>query len=175
MVERLDRPIGTGEHHTALERGHYVKGSRFRSRAPIRCDRSSMHRRKRDTISSATSGDRTPASAPSTPQRHIRPSSIESRSERRSVSEDRVFGSLVRPPRNRSKEPVSVTPGDSSSHRGLGGEMVMHARALDADLGRKVAKAEAPVSGVADMGLGQVHQSFSGLTHVRVEPVSIDR
>jgi hypothetical protein len=39
------------------------------------------------------------------------------------------------------------------------------ARALDADLGRKVAKTEAPVSGVADMGLGQFHQSLSGLTH----------
>ena len=46
------------------------------------------------------------------------------------------------------KETVSVTPGDSSSHRGLGGEMMMHARALDADLGRKVAEAEAPISGV---------------------------
>jgi hypothetical protein len=107
-----------------------------------------MHRRKRDSIPSATSGDGTLASAPSTPQRHIRPSSIESRSERRSVSEDGVFGSLIRPPRNRSKELVSVTPGDSSNHRGLGGEMMMHARALDADLGRKVAEAEAPVSSV---------------------------
>ena len=38
LVERLDRPIGGGEHQTALERGHYVKGSRFRSGAadPLR-------------------------------------------------------------------------------------------------------------------------------------------
>ena len=51
----------------------------------------------------------------------------------------------------------------------------MHARALDADLGRKVAKAEAPVSGVADIGLGQVHQSFGGLTHGFDSALSIDR
>ena len=36
----------------------------------------------------------------------IRPSSIESRPERRSVSGDGVFGSLIRPPRNRSKQLV---------------------------------------------------------------------
>jgi hypothetical protein len=42
--------------------------------------------------------------------------------------------------------------------------MMMHARALDADLGRKVAEAEARIRR-ADMCLGQVHQSFGGLTH----------
>jgi hypothetical protein len=34
LVERLDGPIGTGEHHAALKRGHDMKGSRFRGRAP---------------------------------------------------------------------------------------------------------------------------------------------
>lgn len=33
----------------------------------------------------------------------------------------------------------------------------MHACALDADLSRKVAKAKASISGIADMGLSQVH------------------
>ena len=47
--------------------------------------------------------------------------------------------------------------GDSSGQRGLGGKMVMHACALDTELGRKVAKAEASISGIADMGLSQVH------------------
>src|SRR5215468_10860281 len=77
---------------------------------------------------------------------------------------DGISSALIRAPSDCGKGTVSVTPGNSGSHRGLGGEMVMHARAPDADLGRKVAKAEAPVSGVADMGLGQVHQSFGGLT-----------
>jgi hypothetical protein len=103
------------------------------------------------------------------------PRATESLPEGQSVNGDGISGALIRAPSDCGKETVSVTPGNSGSHRGLGGEMVMHARALDAYLGRKVAKAEAPVSGVADMGLGQVHQSFSGLTHVRVEPVSIDR
>jgi hypothetical protein len=35
--------------------------------------------------------------------------------------------------------------------------MVMHACALDTELSRKVAKAEASISGMADMGLSQVH------------------
>ena len=35
------------------------------------------------------------------------------------------------------------------------------------DLGRKIAKAEAAVSGIADMGLCQVHQSFGGFFHSR--------
>src|ERR1700747_824355 len=98
------------------------------------------------------------------------PRATESLPEGQSVNGDGISGALIRAPSDCGKETVSVTPGNSGSHRGLGGEVVIPARALDAYLGRKVAKAEAPVSGVADMGLGQVHQSFSGLTHVRVEP-----
>jgi hypothetical protein len=44
--------------------------------------------------------------------------------------------------------------------------MVMHARALDADLGCKVTKTEAAISGIADMGLWQIHQSFGSRIHV---------
>jgi hypothetical protein len=35
--------------------------------------------------------------------------------------------------------------------------MVMHARALYTELSSKVAKAEASISGMADVGLSQVH------------------
>jgi hypothetical protein len=35
--------------------------------------------------------------------------------------------------------------------------MVMHTCALDTELSRKVAKAEASISGMADVGLSQVH------------------
>jgi hypothetical protein len=35
--------------------------------------------------------------------------------------------------------------------------MMMNARALDADLSGKVAKAKAGISGAADMGLRQIH------------------
>jgi hypothetical protein len=77
------------------------------------------------------------------------------------VNRDGISGTLLRAPSDCGKETVSVTPGNNGSHRGLGGEMVMHARGFDAGLGRKVTKAEAPVSGVADMGLGQVHQPLN--------------
>jgi len=51
--------------------------------------------------------------------------------------------------------------------------MVMHARALDADLGRKVAKAEAPVSGVRIWASARsINRSAVSLT---VLPLSIDR
>jgi hypothetical protein len=35
--------------------------------------------------------------------------------------------------------------------------MVMHACAFDTELSRKLAKAEAPISGMTDMALSQVH------------------
>jgi len=51
--------------------------------------------------------------------------------------------------------------------------MVVHARALDAELGGKIAKAEASISSIADMGLRQAHQSFSSFIHDL--SLSIDR
>ena len=80
---------------------------------------------------------------------------------------DSVVGSLIRPPRNRGEKSIRITSRDSSSHRGLGWKMVMNAGALDADLGGKIAKAEAGISGLAYMGLCQVHQSFGGFFHDR--------
>jgi hypothetical protein len=53
--------------------------------------------------------------------------------------------------------------------------MVMHASALDAELGGKVAKAEASISGIADMGLRQAHQLFGSFIHRPVTSLSIDR
>ncbi len=71
----------------------------------------------------------------------------------------------MRPPRNRGEKSVRITSRNRGSHRGLGRKMMMNARALDADLSGEVAKAEAGISGVADMGLRQVHQSFGGFFH----------
>jgi hypothetical protein len=53
--------------------------------------------------------------------------------------------------------------------------MVMHAGALDAELGGKVAKAEASISGIADMGLRQAHQSFGSFIHCPLLSLSVDR
>jgi len=57
----------------------------------------------------------------------------------------------------------------------LGGEVVMDTRALDADLSGEIAKAEAAISGIADMILREIHQSFgSSLAH-RHPPPSLYR
>jgi hypothetical protein len=51
--------------------------------------------------------------------------------------------------------------------------MMMDACALDADLGREIAKAEPCIPTLTDVGLGEIHQSFSGSTHESL--LSIDR
>jgi hypothetical protein len=43
--------------------------------------------------------------------------------------------------------------------------MMVYARALDADLGRKLAEAKAAISGVADMAFCQIHQAFRSFVH----------
>jgi hypothetical protein len=46
--------------------------------------------------------------------------------------------------------------------------MVMHACILDADLGRKISKTEASISGIADTGLRQVQKPLSGRIHRQI-------
>jgi hypothetical protein len=43
--------------------------------------------------------------------------------------------------------------------------MVVDTGALDADLGCKIAEAEAPVARLADASLGQVHQALCRFVH----------
>jgi hypothetical protein len=85
------------------------------------------------------------------------PIPLESLSESRSVCGDGVVPRFIRPRRNSSEKSVSITSNDSSGQCGLGGKMVMHACAFDTELSRKLAKAEAPISGMTDMALSQVH------------------
>src|ERR1700756_5425813 len=53
------------------------------------------------------------------------PRATESLPEGHSVNGDGISGALTRAPSDRGKQTVFVTPGNSGSHRGLGGEMVM--------------------------------------------------
>jgi hypothetical protein len=73
------------------------------------------------------------------------------------VGADGVIGGLVQPSCDRCKEPVAIAANDSCRHGCLGGEAVMDTRALDADLGGEIAKAEAAISGIADMVLREIH------------------
>ena len=52
---------------------------------------------------------------------------------------------------------------------------MMDARALDADLGRKVAKAEAAITRVAHMAFRQVHQFLGCFVHGHLLYLPIDR
>lgn len=70
---------------------------------------------------------------------------------------DGVVPRLIRPRRNSSQKSVCITSNDSSGQCSLGGKMVMHACAFDTELSRKLAKAEAPISGITDMALSQIH------------------
>ena len=68
-----------------------------------------------------------------------------------------------------------VSPGDRGGHRGLGREMMMDARAFDADLRREFAKAKTPIAPMANMGLGQIHQPLGGFIQLRRSCLSIQR
>jgi hypothetical protein len=100
---------------------------------------------------------------------------VERRLEGRPIGSNALAGRLVRTPRHLCEESVRIAPRDGGSHCGFGGKMMMDARALDADLGRKVAKAEAAISRVAHMAFRQVHQSLGCLVHDHLLYLSIDR
>ena len=63
------------------------------------------------------------------------------------------------------EEAIPVSARDRSGHSRLGREMVVDTGALDADLGCKIAEAEAPVARLADASLGQVHQALCRFVH----------
>jgi hypothetical protein len=69
---------------------------------------------------------------------------IERLSKRRAVRGNGIFGALARMRRDDWQKPVSVSLGHRGGHRGLGREMMMDARAFDADLRRELAKAKTP-------------------------------
>jgi hypothetical protein len=73
------------------------------------------------------------------------------------------------------QKPVSVSPGDRGGHRGLGREMMMDARAFDADLRREFAKAKTPIAPMLNMGFGQIHQPLGGFIQRRPSCLSIPR
>ena len=100
---------------------------------------------------------------------------IERLPKRRPVRGNGIFGALIRLRRDRRQKPVSVSPRDRGGHRGLGREMMMDARAFDADLRRKFAKTEAPIAPVPDMGFGQIHQPLGSFTQRRRSGLSIER
>ena len=158
LVESLDIPVGASKHHTALECSHDVKSSRFRvgsaadppsqiTNAPTEKGLYFLHDLARQN---ARLGAEHAAEA------HP-PIALESLSESRTVGGDRFLSRFIRPRCNRGEKSVSITSNDSSGKCRLGRKMVMHACALDTELSRKVAKAEASISGMADMGLSQVH------------------
>jgi TetR/AcrR family transcriptional repressor of nem operon len=43
--------------------------------------------------------------------------------------------------------------------------VMVHARALDAELGREIAKAKPGVPAIADMSFGEIHQTLGGSAH----------
>jgi hypothetical protein len=47
---------------------------------------------------------------------------------------------------------------------------MMHARALDANFGREIAKAKSGVSAITDMSFGEIHQTLGSSAH-RTSPV----
>src|SRR5260370_34670329 len=77
-----------------------------------------------------------------------------------SIDRNRVVAVLIIPPRDHFEEAIPVSARNRSGHSRLGREMVVDTGALDADLGCKIAEAEAPVARFADASLGQVHQAL---------------
>ena len=86
---------------------------------------------------------------------------------------ERVVGALAWFRYDGRDEPFSVTASHCRRHLRLRREMMMDACALDADLGREIAKAEPCIPAFTDVGLGEIHQTFGGSTHESLR--SIDR
>jgi hypothetical protein len=146
----------TREHHGAFERGHDLEGARLGIGAadPLREIVNATAEERQDRLGDV-GRQHAGLGAKHTAEAHP-PVALKPFSKGDAVGVDGVIGSLVRPLCHRCKEPVAIAASDSRCHGCLGGEVVMDARALDADFGGEIAKAETAISGVADIVLCEI-------------------
>jgi hypothetical protein len=160
LIECFDISVDSRKHHRAFERGHDVDRSRLcvdSSDALRKIIDASME--KRQHLLGDSGREYARLGAKYTTKAHP-PVALECRPKCGPVNGDGVFGGLVRAARDRRKKSVTVAPGHGRSQHGLGMKVMMHARARDADLGRKIAETETAISGVANMIFRQIHQAF---------------
>lgn len=157
LIESVDVGVSAREYHSALESGHDMKGT-TRCIGPAQPTREILNATAKKQLylygdlgrqdSGFCTEDATKAH-PTIP--------IECRSKGGPIGPNRIAGAFIRPCGDRSQKAVSITSGDRGSHLRLGGEMMMHTRALNTDLGCEIAKAKSGVATVADMRFGNIH------------------